>query len=292
MLSFPSCVFRRVTFIHFHNPHLGKLNPRAVKCTFIGYPSNKKGFKCYHPPSHQVFVSMDVTFHKTKSFFVSPLLQGESYLEVESVIELLPFPTHDVQVQEISKPTLVLEQVQLSELEVSILENPIEDVTDDMPIALRKGKRSCVKYPISQFMCIDHLYNFVVAFDAIKTPTSIQEALKDENWIQAMKEEMKVLEKNSTWEIVDRPKDKRVTCGIDYKKTFSPITKMNMVRVILLLATHFGCNLQQFDVKNVFLHGDLEEEVYMEIPPGFCSRNENNKICKLKKALCGIKQSP
>ncbi|RDX90530.1 hypothetical protein CR513_27601, partial [Mucuna pruriens] len=98
-----------------------------------------------------------------------------------------------------------------------------------------------------------------------------------------MKEVMEALTKNSTWEIVDRPKDKRVdlerykarsvakgytqTYGIDYEETFAPITKMNTVRVINSLAAHFGWNLQQFDVKNVFLHGELEEEVYMEIPP-------------------------
>ncbi|RDX62453.1 hypothetical protein CR513_59212, partial [Mucuna pruriens] len=108
-----------------------------------------------------------------------------------------------VQVQEVMKATLVLkqvqmserdvsipdnsieEQVQLSELEVSIPDNSIEDVTDDMPIALRKGKQSCVKYPISQFVCTDHLsvqhQSFIVVIDAIKTPTSVQETLKDEN---------------------------------------------------------------------------------------------------------------
>ncbi|RDX91162.1 Copia protein, partial [Mucuna pruriens] len=70
--------------------------------------------------------------------------KGESYLEVEFVIESLPIPTQDiqVQVQEVTELTLVLEQVQLSKLEVSIPKNPIEDVTDDLPIALRKGKRS------------------------------------------------------------------------------------------------------------------------------------------------------
>ncbi|RDX96167.1 hypothetical protein CR513_21205, partial [Mucuna pruriens] len=102
-----------------------------------------------------------------------------------------------------------------------------------------------------------------------------------------MKEEMKALEKNSTWEIVDRPKDKRCksngtlerykTCGINYEKTFAPVAKMNMVRIIIFLAAHFDWNLQQFDVKNVFLHGDLEEEAYMEIPLGFYSHNEKNK---------------
>ncbi|RDX95731.1 hypothetical protein CR513_21700, partial [Mucuna pruriens] len=187
MLSLPSCVFWCVAFVHSHNPHHGKLDPRAIKCVFISYPSNKNGFKCYHPLSRQVFVSMDVTFHETQSFFVSPPLQGESYIEVEPVIELesmsepviesLSFPTQDVQAQEVTKPSLVPQQVQLSKLKVSILKNLIEDVTNDMPIALRKGKRSCVEYPISQFMCTDHLFiqhqSFIIVIDTIKKPTSV-----------------------------------------------------------------------------------------------------------------------
>ncbi|RDX62452.1 hypothetical protein CR513_59211, partial [Mucuna pruriens] len=123
-----------------------------------------------------------------------------------------------------------------------------------------------------------------------------------------MKEEMKALEKNTTWEIFYRPNDKRVICcrwiytvkcksdgtleqykerlvakgytqtyGIDYEETFALVAKMNTVRVIISLVAHFGWNLQQFDVKNVFLHGDLEEEVYMKIPLGFYSHNEKNK---------------
>ncbi|RDX60598.1 hypothetical protein CR513_61247, partial [Mucuna pruriens] len=146
-----------------------------------------------------------------------------------------------------------------------------------MPIALRKGKRSCVKYPISQFVRTDHLsiqhQSFIAAIDAIKTPTSVQEALKDENWVQVMKEEME-------------------TYGIDYEETFALIAKMNTVRVIISLIAHFGWNLQQFDVKNAFLHGELEEVVYMEIPPRFYSHNEKNMVCRLKKALYGLKQSP
>ncbi|RDX99335.1 hypothetical protein CR513_17622, partial [Mucuna pruriens] len=120
MLSLPSRVFGCVTFVHSHNPHCGKLDPKAIKCVFIGYPSNKMGFKCYHPPSCRFFISMDVTFHQTQSFFVGPPLQEESYLEVESVVESLPFPTQDVQVQvqevtptqdvqvqEVTKPILI-----------------------------------------------------------------------------------------------------------------------------------------------------------------------------------------
>ena len=67
---------------------------------------------------------------------------------------------------------------------------------------------------------------------------------------------------------------------------------MNTVRVLISLAANFGWDLQQFDVKNAFLHGDLEEEIYMEIPPGFGNDLDKNKVCRLKKALYGLKQSP
>ena len=54
---------------------------------------------------------------------------------------------------------------------------------------------------------------------------------------------------------------------MDYLKTFPPVAKMNTVRILLSLAVNRGWSLQQFDLKNVFLHRDLNEEIYMEIPP-------------------------
>ena len=66
---------------------------------------------------------------------------------------------------------------------------------------------------------------------------------------------------------------------------------MNTVRILLSLAAHYNWQLLQYGVKNVFLHGDLDEEIYMNIPLGF-EGNTCNKVCKLKKALYGLKQSP
>ena len=66
---------------------------------------------------------------------------------------------------------------------------------------------------------------------------------------------------------------------------------MSRVRILPSLAVNFDWELQQYDVKNVFLHGELEEDIYISIPPGF-SGSDGNKVCRLKKALYGLKQSP
>ena len=79
------------------------------------------------------------------------------------------------------------------------------------------------------------------------------------------------------------------TYGIDYQKTFSPITKLNTVRVLLSLAANLDWPLHQFDVKNAFLHGDLEEEVYIDMPLGFKTSVKDECVCRLQKALYGLK---
>ena len=82
------------------------------------------------------------------------------------------------------------------------------------------------------------------------------------------------------------------TYGVDHLETFALIAKMNTARILLSLATNYNWDLQHFDVKNVFVHGDLKEKIYMKVSPRFGTNLATNKGCKLRKALYGLKQSP
>lgn len=165
--------------------------------------------------------------------------------------------------------------------------------------------------------------SFLASLHSVPVPNNWQVAKQDPRWLSAMKEELQALEKNDTWELVKLPDGKRAvgckrvytlkktpegkidrykarlvakgysqTYGIYYDETFAPVAKMSTVRTLMSCAVNFNGPLHQLDVKNAFLHGDLQEEVYMEIPPGFATCQTDGKVCKLKKYLYGLKKSP
>jgi hypothetical protein len=184
---------------------------------------------------------------------------------------------------------------------------------------------SRVRYPLNNYVFTGHLSKSNKSFVyQVSIPNSVQEALADSRWKDAMNEELRSLKKNATWEITDLPAGKKsVGCkwvytvkykadgtidrfkarlvakgytqkyGIDYTDAFAPVEKINTVRVLLSLAANLDWPLQQFDVKNAFLHGDLTEEIYMDLPPGWSDPDiRKPKVCRLKKSLYGLKQSP
>jgi hypothetical protein len=154
-------------------------------------------------------------------------------------------------------------------------------------------------------------------------PSKLGEALDDVRWREAMNDEYQALMDNKIWQLVppsstrniidckwvfcikknvdgtiDRYKARLVAKvfkqrhGIDYEETFSLVVKSATIRLVLTIAVSRGWSLRQLDVKNVFLHGVLEEGVYMKQPSGFENPHTPHFICKLDKALYGLKQAP
>ena len=80
--------------------------------------------------------------------------------------------------------------------------------------------------------------------------------------------------------------------GVDFDEIFSPIVKMTSIRTMLSIAANMDLEVEQLDVKTAFLHGDLEEEIYMHQPEGFVEKGKENLVCRLRKSLYGLKQAP
>ncbi|KAI5323717.1 hypothetical protein L3X38_032789 [Prunus dulcis] len=158
---------------------------------------------------------------------------------------------------------------------------------------------------------------------SIIEPENFTEAVKDEAWKKAMTEEMLMIEKNSTWELVDRPSNKPIVGvkwvyktklnldgsiqkhkarivakgytqkpGVDFNETFAPVARLDTIRTLIALAAQKGWKLWQLDVKSAFLNGVLEEEVYVDQPYGFVVEEAEDKVYRLRKALYGLKQAP
>ena len=143
-------------------------------------------------------------------------------------------------------------------------------------------------------------------------------------WKLAMKDEMKSksLISNQTWELAELPMGKKALHnkwvyqvknehdgskrykvllvvkgfqqkeGVDYTEIFAPVVKLNTIKFVLSIIASKELYLEQLDVKTAFLHEDLDEEIYMHQPEGFSEEGKKNMVCRLKKSLYGLKQTP
>ncbi|KAJ9128816.1 hypothetical protein P3X46_034448, partial [Hevea brasiliensis] len=143
----------------------------------------------------------------------------------------------------------------------------------------------------------------------------------DPNWIKAMPLELEALEANQTWELVPYPSHKKPIAskwvfrikhksdgsidryqarlvakgfnqleGIDYTDSFSPVAKLVTVRLFLAISTASNWAIHQLDINNAYLHGFIDEELYMLPPLGY-TKAHSGQVCKLKKSLYGLKQA-
>ena len=182
--------------------------------------------------------------------------------------------------------------------------------------------RKSTQQPDFIYSCYSSSFvSFLASVHRLSEPLSYKEAVIDPLWQHAMAEELTALHQTHTWDLVPLPPGKRAIgsrwvykiktqsdgsverykarlvakgysqqYGMDYEETFAPVAKMTTVRTLIAVASVRHWHITQMDVKNAFLNGDLQEEVYMVPPPGVF--HQPGEVCKLRKALYGLKQAP
>ncbi|KAG8483043.1 hypothetical protein CXB51_021981 [Gossypium anomalum] len=263
-------IFGCPAYAHVDN---GKLEPRSIKCVFLGYKADVKGYKLWCPENRKVVISRDVVFDKTTML-----------------------------------PNLSL-----------------KDSSNKENQKTRREIKPPKKYVEADLVA--YALNVAKDIDANQEPSNYSKAVSCEDskkWMFAMQEEMKSLHKNRTWDLVKLPKSKKAVCckwvfkkkdetpgveeprykarfvakgynqilGVDFTNVFSPVVKHSSIRALLGIMAMHDLELEQLDVKTVFLHGELEEDIYMQQPEGFTVSEKEDYVCLLKKSLYSLKQSP
>ena len=281
-------VFGCEAYAHIPKDERRKLDPKARKCVLLGYGEETKGYRLYDPEKRKVFHSRDVQFNEE--------MREERLEPVEHEIDHL---------------------VELDFLED---DDPQEEAPPIAPVEPEQPPRRSerVRRPPDYYVNVTN--------ELPKEPLSVEEALsssKKEKWKGAMDSEMKSLLENDVWELVHLPEGRKALgskwvykiktgadgsierykarlvaqgysqkYGTDYDQTFCPVVRLESFRTLVALSVQYGLKIHQVDVTTAFLNGELEEEVYMKQPPGFSAEGKENLVCKLKKSIYGLKQSP
>jgi hypothetical protein len=312
----------------------------------------KKGYKVCDIESHKTFTYCNVIFYENRFSFQSHNPSKESNVVVPLLIfdslETLDtmFPDHSPLIQtspdnldaKAALPTIINSDHQVVPLNTSRSQRPrrVPSHLDDYVWQLSGIDKSSqptsntvssgTLYPITCHLSYARFASshqmFLANIFVVSEPKTFSQAVTDQQWCEAMKQEISALEQNATWSLVSLPLEKKpvgsrwiyklkykpdgsIECykarlvaqgytqieGLDYTETFTPVAKLTTVRCLLAAAAAKNWELHQLDVNNAFLHGELHEEVYMIPPPGYLPSGDN-RVCKLHKSLYGLKQTP
>ncbi|WVY90442.1 hypothetical protein V8G54_035956 [Vigna mungo] len=288
--------------VHIPKDERAKLDAKAKDCMYLGSPRDEFGFRLWDPANRKIVRSRDMVF------FEDQTIQDIKKVEkptLKLISDQSPIVMNNLGGKTPDQPNLTKE------------DQPIEDALQEPQ--LRRSTRQ--KQPSRRYF-LDEYVNFTDEGE----PQSFVEAMemKDkEKCLQAMEEEMQSLKENQTYDLVELPKERRALqnkwvfklknegnnpsprykarivvkgCnqkkGIDFDEIFSPVVNMTSIRAILGLAAKLDLEIEQLDVKTTFLHGDLEEKIYMKQPEGFEEPGKEHLVCRLKKSLYGLKQAP
>lgn len=292
-------IFGSLCYVHIPDEKRKKLQDKSEVMILVGYHPSR-AYRLYNPITKKLLMSRDVIINESERWDWKDS-SGTTGLTVPTLLE---------DVQDEGDP---------------ITENSDVPSQTQRPQRARQMPARLADYEIFSSNSIsmedEELEHFALLADA--EPINFTEAMKEKAWREAMKEEIKAIERNKTWDLVDLPLNKQpigvkwvyklklkpngtiakhkarlVAKGflqkarLDYSEVFAPVARTETIRLVLALASGKRWPLFQLDVKSAFLNGPLEEEVYVFQPPGFVIKGREDKVYKLKRALYGLKQAP
>ncbi|UYV73840.1 hypothetical protein LAZ67_11001074, partial [Cordylochernes scorpioides] len=278
-----------------NRPNRSKFAPRSEEYKLIGYFTESKAYRLWKPGTRTIIKSKDLKKKKGSTSEVKSRteIESESDLEMSDLVD------------------------EPSESEVVISRRG-----RGRPRYIRTGKpgRPRKEYPTANLSTQE-----LLEAKYLPDPKHAEEALSGRDsyfWKKAMEEEFDSLIENKTWELVDPPKNRNIIgskwvfktkCnsdgsverhkarlvakgysqqyGIDYEETFAPVVRQSTIRMLLALAVEYNLILHQMDVQSAYLNGEIKEEIYMTQPENFVSRKYPERVCRLKKAIYGLKQA-
>ena len=301
--------FGCVAYAHIPAEKRSKLDKKSVKCLFIGYSEESKGYKMYDPLKKNMFLSRDVIFNEK-------LFQDKISDKQWEPDDLFP----DVWLEPIAD---TYNSDKISDDVINDFD--VDDASSDVENIVEEDVQNNFR-PVRQRRIPDRFGDLEYASIAVHDePTKLSDALKGRNakqWLNAIQTELSSLEENETWDLVDLPVGKNVVgnkwvfkikysengdisrfkarlvaqgftqeYGVDYFDVFAPVARQTSIRVILGIANQLKMDVHQMDVISAFLNGELQEEIFMLQPDGFEDPENPDKVCRLNKAIYGLKQS-
>ncbi|KAL5777409.1 hypothetical protein ACOSP7_010335 [Xanthoceras sorbifolium] len=291
-------VFGCISYVHIDSAERSKLDAKSNKCVFVGYGGDEFGYRFWDYENRKIVRSRDVIFNENLMY------KDRSIAELSS-------STTEAETKEFAE----FEEISGSDVQIS------PETVQEEPSAPELRRSSRVPKPIQRYSPSLH---YLLLTDSGE-PECYDETMQVEDsvkWESAMRDEMDSLMSNQTWELAELPPGKKALHnkwvfrikeeqngnkrykarmvvkgfqqkeGIDYNEIFSPVVKLTTIRLVLKIVAAENLHLEQLDVKTAFLHGDLEEEIYMRQPEGFKEAGKENLVCRLKKSLYGLKQAP
>lgn len=343
-------VFGAQCYAHVSKDKRKKLDNSGVKCYFLGYAKNHKAYRLLNAKDGSIVTLRSVTFAE------HPISKDPKKIN-QSIIDVIDEEKTEATLTPVKQNMETAEKEVLRTPKMRADDKLMPDDLDQSRVSIqtrasstlgREGegewmvrpvrkKRSVIRYDQefpnlrrSQFNLDDFegqhdsLYCFMAEEDG-EQASSYDEVMKTKNkdqWLQAIKCEMKALEEHSTWNLVDMPPGKKaVGCksvfrikrdpsgeiakfkarlvakgftqlpGIDFNEIFAPVARKESINAVLVIAASEDLEAENINVDTAFLYGEIDEEIYMDQPDGFEDQENPTKKCLLQKATHGIKQA-